>query len=260
MNHLQIFQYAGQEIHTIKENDEPLFLLKDICRILSLGNPRQVKTRLEKGVISNYPLQTTGGTQRATFINEDGLYDVILDSRKAEAKQFRKWITSEVIPAIRKHGGYLTPEKTEEALLNPDTIIKLATNLKEEQAKRKQVEQELLDMQPKALYYESILKNPGLVTVTQIAKDYGMSAIQMNKLLHHHGIQYRKSGQWLLYRKYDAKGYVHSETIAFTRSDGRPDVSMTTKWTQKGRLFLYQVLKENGIVPMIEQEQFYAIN
>lgn len=90
----------------IVDNDEPYFLLKDVCEILGLGNPRQVKTRLDKGVISNYPLQTAGGMQEATFVNEDGLYDVILDSRKPEAKKFRKWVTSEVIPQIRKAGSY----------------------------------------------------------------------------------------------------------------------------------------------------------
>lgn len=112
MNGLQIFQYAGQEIHTIQENGEPLFALKDVCLILELGQVAGVKRRLEDDVISNHPIEDRlGRTQQATFINEDGLYDVILDSRKQEAKQFRKWITSNVLPQIRKTGSYKIDDK-----------------------------------------------------------------------------------------------------------------------------------------------------
>lgn len=109
------------------------------------------------------------------------------------------------------------------------------------------------ELQPKADYYDDILKNKGLVTTTQIAKDYGMSGTEMNKKLHELDIQYKQSGQWLLYAKHQDKGYTHSETINIKRSDGRPDVKMNTKWTQKGRLFLYEILKKNGIMPVIEK-------
>lgn len=108
------------------------------------------------------------------------------------------------------------------------------------------------ELKPKADYYDEILKNPGLVTITQIAKDYGMSAKEMNSLLHDLGIQYKQSGQWLLYSTYHNMGYTHSETVNITRSDGRPDVKMNTKWTQKGRIFLYNTLKEKEILPVIE--------
>lgn len=114
-------------------------------------------------------------------------------------------------------------------------------------------EQIIGELKPRADYTDKILKNAGLVTMTQIAKDYGMTGQAMNKLLHELGVQYKQSGQWLLYSKYQGMGYTHSETVDITRSDGRPDVKMNTKWTQKGRLFLYNLLKENGIVPVIEQ-------
>lgn len=110
------------------------------------------------------------------------------------------------------------------------------------------------ELKPKADYYDEILKNPGLVTITQIAKDYGMSGKKMNDILHDIGIQYKQSGQWLLYSKYHCMGYTHSETVDIVRSDGRPDVKMNTKWSQKGRIFLYDKLKESGILPVIEQE------
>lgn len=116
-------------------------------------------------------------------------------------------------------------------------------------------DQVIKELKPKADYTDTILKNKGLVTITQIAKDYGMTGQQMNELLHNLGVQYKQSGQWLLYTKYQDKGYTHSETIDITRSDGRPDVKMNTKWTQKGRLFIYGLLKQHEILPVIEQDQ-----
>lgn len=109
------------------------------------------------------------------------------------------------------------------------------------------------ELKPKADYTDKILKNPGLVTITQIAKDYGMSGQEMNQKLHELGIQFKQSGQWLLYRDYHGKGYTHSETVDITRADGRPDVKMNTKWTTKGRLFIYEKLKEAEIIPVIER-------
>jgi len=112
------------------------------------------------------------------------------------------------------------------------------------------------ELKPKADYTDSILRNKGLVTITQIAKDYGMSGFQMNELLHNNGVQYKQSEQWLLYTKYQDKGYTHSETIDIVRKDGRPDITMNTKWTQKGRLFIYALLKKSGILPVIEQKDW----
>ena len=120
------------------------------------------------------------------------------------------------------------------------------------QLENEQQRQIIGELKPRADYTDKILKNKGLVTITQIAKDYGMSGTAMNKLLAGLGIQYKQSGQWLLYRKYHDKGYTHSETINITRSDGRPDVVMETKWTQKGRLFIYELLKGEDIYPVIE--------
>ncbi|EMJ5513557.1 phage antirepressor KilAC domain-containing protein [Clostridioides difficile] len=125
------------------------------------------------------------------------------------------------------------------------------------QLEGKMKDQVIKELKPKADYTDMILKNKGLVTITQIAKDYGMSGKEMNKILHERGIQYKQSGQWLLYKQHQGKGYTHSETIDITRSDGMTDVKMTTKWTQKGRLFLYDLLKTNNILPDIEKEYSY---
>lgn len=139
-NDLQIFNFENNDVRTVVVEGEPWFVLKDLCNILELGHVATVTRRLEDDVVSKHPIQDSlGRTQLSTFVSEDGLYDVILDSRKPEAKKFRKWITSEVIPSIRKHGGYLTPSKLEEVLLDPDVIINLATSLKEERAKKQEL-------------------------------------------------------------------------------------------------------------------------
>ena len=119
-----------------------------------------------------------------------------------------------------------------------------------ENSKQKQI---IGELKPKADYVDWILKSRSLVTMTAIAKDYGMSARVMNKLLHNKGIQFKQGDQWFLYQKYQAKGYTHSETVDIIHSDGRPDISTQTKWTQKGRLFLYEALKSDGVLPMIER-------
>ena|SRR5690625_5075853 len=163
--------FEGKELTIIEKGNEPHFLLRDVCNILGIGHVATVRKRLEDDVVSNYPIKDRlGRTQQATFVNEDGLYDVILDSRKPEAKKFRKWITSEVIPSIRKHGAYMTPEKIEEVLLSPDTLIKLATNLKEEQEKRKQAERLIEEQKPKVLFADAVETSRSSVLVGELAK------------------------------------------------------------------------------------------
>lgn len=143
------------------------------------------------------------------------------------------------------------PSNYKEALLALVAAEEEREQLQIESAQQKQI---IGELKPKADYTDTILKNKGLVTITQIAKDYGMSGTKMNELLHGYGIQYKQSEQWLLYIKYQDKGYTHSETINIIRRDGRPDITMNTKWTQKGRLFIYGLLKKSGILPVIEQE------
>lgn len=148
--------------------------------------------------------------------------------------------------------------QVEKAWNSPEMIMKRALeiankrveNLQLENSQQKQI---IGELKPKADYTDLILQNKGLVTITQIAKDYGMSGQALNSKLHELGVQFNQSRQWLLYSKYHDKGYTHSETVPITHKDGTKDISMTTKWTQKGRLFLYDLLKENGIIPIIEK-------
>ena len=258
MNELQIFNSPEfGDIRIVMVESEPMFCLSDVCRALEITNVGNVKQRLSEKGIRTMDTLTKGGNQKLLYINEANLYKTIFQSRKESAQRFTDWVTDEVLPSIRKHGAYMTEQVIEKALTSPDFLIRLATQLKEEQEKRKLAESEvkmknqiISELKPKADYYDEILKNP--VTITQIAKDYGMSGKKMNDILHSLGIQYKKSGQWLLYDRYSKNGYTHSETVDITRSDGRPDVKMNTKWTQKGRIFLYSTLKEKDILPVIE--------
>jgi Phage anti-repressor protein len=143
---------------------------------------------------------------------------------------------------------------------SPEKVMARALRIAEHQIKalsgENTIQKQLIaEMKPKADYTDRILRSKALVTATQIAKDYGMSGKAMNKLLHKMGVQYKVSDQWVLYAKHQAKGYTHSETIDIVRTDGTDDVKMNTKWTQKGRLFLYNLLKEDGILPLIERTE-----
>ena len=194
------------------------------------------------------------------YLPENMVYRLGFKASNDKAQKFQAVLADEVLPAIRKHGAYMTDDVIKKALQEPDFIIKLATELKEEKEARKTAELEVAqksqiinELKPKADYTDRILQSSSLVTITQIAKDYGMSGKKMNSLLHELKVIYKMGSQWLLYSKYQAKGYTHSETVNIEHSDGRSDVVMNTKWTQKGRLFLYELLKKNGTLPIIEQ-------
>jgi prophage antirepressor-like protein len=241
-------------VRTTIINDEPFFVGKDVASILGYSNPlkaiRDHVDEEDKGVNETV---TPGGTQELIVINESGLYSLILSSKMPNAKKFKRWVTTEVLPAIRKHGMYAI----DEILNNPDLAIAALTQLKEEREKRKQLEtvtlvqkQQIAELQPKASYYDLILQNKNTVPITQIAKDYGMSGRKFNELLHELGVQYKFRKTWLLYQHYAECGYTQSRTYAIDESRS----VMHTYWTQKGRLFLYDLLKNEGIYPLIEQE------
>ncbi|HAQ4446241.1 TPA: phage antirepressor [Enterococcus faecium] len=252
MNTPQIFNFEQHEVRTVTIHDEPFFVGKDIADILGYSNPQKaIRDHVDLEDKTQNDSFTVNGTA-VVLINESGLYSLILKSKLTKAKKFKRWVTSEVLPAIRKHGGYLTPEKVEEALLNPDTIIQLATKLKEERTGRLIAEQKIAEYEPKISYLDSILSSTDSVTISQIAADYGMSPQQMNKLLHKLGIQKKVGNQWLLCKKHMRQGYTKSHTTEIPKSDGGTKVVMNTKWTQKGRLFIYESLKKEGYIPEID--------
>ena len=256
-NNLQIFE--GQEVEVFEFNGKILFNSYDVGRCLELTdsavrnhlqkmNDNQ-KIKLTQSIVlnkDNLDIPTAG----RVYLTESGVYKLVFKSNKPQAERFANWVTDEVLPSIRKHGAYLTPDKVEEVLLNPDTIIKIAQNLKEEQEKRRQLEIENNELKPKANYCEQVLQSESAVVTTQIAKDYGMSPQALNNVLRELGVQYKVDGQWVLYSKYQDKGYTKSCTVIDRFGEPR----MQTKWTQKGRLFIYQMLKTIGVLPNIERE------
>ena len=175
MNDLQIFNYNGNEVRTIQKEGEPWWVLKDVCVVLGLKNPTMIAERLEDDEVTKFNL---GGLSGVTnIINESGLYNVILRSDKPEAKPFRKWVTSEVLPSIRKHGAYMTPETLEQAILNPDMMIKLCTALKDEQDKNKALQAvnssltvDNQIMKPKADYFDELVDRNLLTNFRETAK------------------------------------------------------------------------------------------
>lgn len=257
MNELQVFKNAEfGSVRTIVIAGEPFFVGKDVAEILGYSNPRKAMADhvdAEDKTDGVTIRDSIGREQNPTFINESGLYSLILRSQLPKARQFKRWVTSEVLPAIRRHGMYAIDEIME----NPDLAIAALTQLKEERRKRKELElmtavqkQQIAELSPKASYYDLILQNKNTVPVTQIAKDYGMSGRRFNELLHELGVQYKFRKTWLLYQHYADLGYTQSKTFAI---DADKSV-MHTYWTQKGRLFLYDLLKGEGILPLIEQE------
>ena len=262
MSNIKIFENPEfGSIRTVEINNEPWFVGKDVADILGYQNgSRDINRHVDEEDRQNYQNGTFESNRGLTIINESGVYALILSSKLPQAKEFKRWVTHEVLPSIRKHGAYLTDNALEEALTSPDFLIKLATQLKEEKEARLKAEQKTIEqektievLKPKADYTDMILKNNSLVTITQIAKDYGMSGKAMNSKLHEMKIIYNLNGQWLLYSKYQSQGYVHSETFPIKHKNGYEDTKMNTKWTQKGRLFLYERLKAQGITPIIER-------
>lgn len=257
MNELQIFKNEEfGEIRTIEVKNEPWFVGKDVAEILGYAKPENAisahvdeedkTTTLIQGNGSNYKSKTT-------IINESGLYSLVLSSKLPTAKKFKRWVTSEVLPTIRKTGGYLTPEKVEEVLSNPDTIIKLATEIKNLRTENAIQKQQIAEFKPVKEYVDTILSSTDTVTVTQIAADYGLSARALNKILWEEHLIHNVNGQWILYKRWMNKGFTKSETINVPRADGSSKVVMNTKWTQKGRLKIHEILTAVGIVAEMDK-------
>ena len=264
-NQIEIFKNEQfGEIRTVMRQDEPWFVGKDICVSLGYSNPRKA---LDDHVCSEDKYQGDGVTirdsmgreQRPTIINESGVYALIFGSKLPKAQDFKHWVTSEVLPTIRKHGVYMTPETLEKSMCNPNFLFDVVSKLKDEYNKRielegqvKQLNEENEVMKPKAEYCDGVLQSKNSFTTTQIAADVGLSARRLNKILHEKKIQYKVNGQWILYQEYKDKGYVQAQTHLISLPNGDTMTTMSTEWTQKGSRFIYDLLKDDGIVPIRE--------
>ncbi len=253
MNEMQIFNNPEfGDIRVIEIDGEPWMVGKDVAAVLGYSDTDQA---LRNHVDEDDKLtrQFNGSGQKRTMIviNESGLYSLVLSSKLPGAKKFRRWVTAEVLPAIRKTGGYNLPADYPSALRAlADAEEKRLALAAENEAQR----QAIADFQPIKQYVDIILSSPRTLATTQIAADYDMSAKKLNKILHEEGIQRYVNGQWILYKQYMGKGYTKSKTIHITRSDGRPDTVLSTEWTQKGRLMIHEILTARGIQAIMDRQ------
>ena len=243
-------------VRTTAINGEPYFVGKDVAAILGYSDTaKAIRVHVDdedKGVDE---MDTPGGKQNIILINESGLYSLILSSKLPTAKKFKRWVTSEVLPTIRRHGVYAI----DEVLNDPDTLISALTALKAERENNRRLNekvafqtQQIAELQPKASYYDLVLSCRDALPISIIAKDYGWSAKKMNRFLHEQGVQYKLGETWLLYAKYAEMGYTKSETFTYLGNDETMHSKVGTKWTQAGRLFIYELMKKAGHSPIIE--------
>ena len=259
MSDLQIFNFNNKEIRTLAIEGEPYFVGKDVADILGYQNGSRDINRHVDEEDRHKAMIFDGNQYKETItINESGLYSLILSSKLPKAKEFKRWVTSEVLPAIRKHGAYMTDQKAAAIVTDKNALADLlqqaADQLKEKDVRIERLTAELEVSSKKATYLDLIVETKDGMTATQVAQDYGLSAKKFNALLHALGVQRKVNEQWILYAKYQGKGYIASKTFTYTDSTGKNHAKINTVWTQKGRLFLYELLKANGILPLIERE------
>ena len=248
----------------IDKNGVAQLNLEDVSRGLGFtekaaSRNETIRARTDRGYLGDVNFIAPSCDELPDFIPENIFYRLAMKAKNETAESFQAKVADEILPAIRKHGAYMTPATIEKTLMNPDFIIQLAQNLKAEQEKIKllqlenaQKQQIISELQPKATYYDLILQNKSLLSMTKIAKDYGMSAMALNGLLHELGVQFKQGDVWLLYAKHADKGYTQSKTHVIDDEKNK----FHTYWTQKGRLFIYELLKQKkGILPLIERIQ-----
>ena len=249
MNQPQLFNFHGQQVRTVTINDEPYFVGKDVAVILGYKKPENaIANHVEGEDRTTTLIQGTGSNykSKSVVINESGLYSLILSSKLPTAKEFKHWVTSEVLPSIRKHGAYMTPQTIEKALLNPDTIINLATQLKEEQQKRKQLQEENEVMKPKAIFADAVTTSHTSILVGQLAKILRQNGIdtgqnRLFKWMRNNGYLGKRGSNRNVPTQYAMElGLFKTKETAVTHADGHTTVQITTKVTGKGQQYFIQ--------------------
>ena len=224
------------QIRTCTVKGETYFVGKDVASGLGYKNTKDALMRhVDEEDKLGARFTTSGQNREMIVINESGLYSLILSSKLDSARRFKRWVTSEVLPQIRKNGRYEL-EQQNRVLESRNALLEEIT----------------VQQKPLTDYARTILSSTQTVTITQIAQDYGMTPVGMNQLLFKLHIQHKVGGQWILYIPYLNKGYVQSFSSYFVKSDGEVQVKLHTRWTQSGRLFLYEELKKAGVLPLIE--------
>lgn len=250
----------GSLTTSFAEDGKVLFKAKDVATVLGYTNPAKAIRDHCEGVNELFtPYENQHGTvtmQPTKFIPESDVYALIFGSKLPGAKEFRRWVFEEVLPCIRKTGAYMTDEVQARAIDDPDFLMKLAKALKEQKQEIREQKriiseqsEEIEKLYTRASYTEQVLACPNLICITQIAQDYGMSARKFNLILERLRIQYKVNGQWILFAEYKDAGYVQSATSVDENGRGH----LWTYWTQNGRLFLYETLKKQNILPTMEK-------
>lgn len=251
------------------ENGDVFMTREQIGQALEYSDPRLAitkihsrhKERLDAFSVST-KLVSTDGKQYETYVyNEKGIYEIIRKSQQPKADEFYDFVY-DLLEGLRKGELKVVQSQPQLPTNYKEALIALVQEVEKNELleiENQMYQQQVADMQPKVTYVDEILKCTDLLVISQIADDYGMSAIAFNKLLHEHGIQYNSNKQWLLYSKHKGQGYTKSETMEYPRPDGTKGVKLHTKWTQKGRLFLYETLKAKGILPTMEQMKLKLI-
>ena len=262
-NKLTVFSNSEfGDLRTINIDGRPWLVANDVATALGFKNPWQaLASHVDEDDLQKLEVtDSTGRFQQMNIINESGFYSLVLGSKLQTAKRFKRWVTNEVIPAVANQGFYIDPKRAE---IDPDVVIALAQRVKELKAQIQAAQEnaivlsnQIAELAPKATYYDLILNCKDLVSVSEIAKDYGKTAQWLNETLKELGIQYQLPGQrtWLLKAKYAGMGYTGSKTHDYLGKNGENHTKMHTYWTQSGRLFIYDLLKSKGILPLIERQ------
>ena len=244
VNEPQLFNFHGQQVRTMTLNDEPYFIGRDLTAILQYSNgPKAIRDHVDADDKLTERIVLAGQHREVTLINESGLYSLILSSKMPQAKEFKHWVTSEVLPAIRKHGAYMTPQTIEKALLNPDTIINLATQLKREQEQRKQLQAENEQMKPKALFADAVSTSNSSILIGQLAKILRQNGVNIgqNRLfawMRKNGyLGTRGSNRNVPTQRSMELGLFKTKETVINHSDGHTTVNITTKVTGKGQQY-----------------------
>ena len=238
-NQIQIFK--NQEFGAIRtmsnEQGDVMFCAKDVCNALGYKNTSNaIAQHVDEGDALKQGTPTTSGVQMMLYVNESGLYSLILSSKLDGAKRFKHWVTGEVLPSIRKQGGYMVvrPDETNEEILARALLIM--------QAAVQSRDEEIARLQPKANYADEVLDSVTCITTTQLAKELGMTAQELNRRLCELRIQYWQSGQYMLYADYARQGFAKSRTHKRVISHGMVCTEMYLVWTERGREFIHQLL------------------
>lgn len=253
---VQIFENETfGKLRVLEIEGEPWFIGREVAQLLGYANlSRDINRHVDeedRQIFQNYRNGTFETANRGVIIiNESGLYALIFGSKLPAARAFKRWVTCEVLPSIRKHGAYVTGEVLDEAIHNEDFAFELFQRLRAEKGKNAALLDRVEELTPRANYCDRILRCQNALPVSVIAKDYGMSAVSFNRLLHRLGIQYRVGPTWVLYQRFTGNGYTKSNTYCTPIGNG----VVHTSWTQRGRIFLYEILADAGILPLMESE------